>query len=326
MNDSFEQALDRCLGRVTAGERVETCLADYPQHAARLEPLLRAALTTQEAYSFTPSAEAKQAARQRFEAARERARLSQRAERRGWVGFVLRPFVWAPLAVLIASVITLVGVRPALMPGVLPITPAPSPSGNFAFLVSDEVNAIDDFTSVTLQFSQIGLQDAASGKWLHITPETMSVDLTQLKGAASQQVWRGDIPAGLYRQQFLYVENVTGVLKADGRTVTIKLPSNKLHLTLPFEVSDNTVTAFTFDLTVVNAGKGNDKEKYLLKPVIGESGASSSLDQPSGQGNANGKDNTKPNGSDGNHDERTGPPPQATPPTSDKTKSSKKKA
>ncbi len=310
MADSFEHALDRCLDRINSGERIEACLADYPQHAAQLEPLLRAALRTRDAYTFTPSAEAKQAARERFFAARERARIEAPRRRRGWLGWATRPVVWGPvLAVVVALLVTFVGVRPALSPGVLPIVPVASASGNFAFMISDDVNAIGDFVSVNATFSQIGLLDAASGKWLQITPEVGTVDLTMLQGDASQQVWRGDIPDGDYRQVFIYVNSISGVLKRDGSNIGIKLPSDKLHVKAPFAVSDNAVTTFTFDLTVVDTGRGNDKDKYLLKPVVGESGASQA---PADNNNGGGND-------------RTGPPRRTDQPINDESKSPKKK-
>jgi thioredoxin reductase len=39
---------------------------------------------------------------------------------------------------------------------------------------------------------------------------------------------------------------------------------------MPFEVTTDTVTSFTFDITVVATGNNG---KYILKPQIGESGA-----------------------------------------------------
>ena len=310
MADSFEHALDRCLDRINAGERIEACLADFPEHAAQLEPLLREALRTRDAYSFTPSAQAKQAALQRFAAAREQARVHTPERRRGPFAFFSRPIVWGPvLGVIVALLVTFFAVQPALSPDFLPITPVASANGNFVFLISDDVNAIADFTSVNVTFSQIGLLDAASGKWLPITPEITSIDLTRVQGDATEQVWRGDVPAGKYDQVFIYVDNVTGILKADNSTVGIKLPSNKLHVKISFEVSDDTVTAFAFDLTVVNAGKGNDRDKYVLKPVLAESGVRRSPVEPTNSS----KDN-----------DRTGPPPRLTPTKDNKSRSTRK--
>ena len=66
MPKSFDEIFDECVDRINRGERLEDCLASYPEHARDLEPLLQAMLDTQEAYSFTPSPAAKRAARQRF--------------------------------------------------------------------------------------------------------------------------------------------------------------------------------------------------------------------------------------------------------------------
>jgi hypothetical protein len=47
MNEKFENILDKCLERITLkGENIEACLNDYPEHAGRLEPLLRMAVST----------------------------------------------------------------------------------------------------------------------------------------------------------------------------------------------------------------------------------------------------------------------------------------
>ena len=154
-----------------------------------------------------------------------------------------------------------------------------------------------------------GCWTTASGKWIEITPEVTSVDLTRVQGDATEQVWRGDVPTGEYRQVFVYVDSVSGVLKADGSTVSIKLPSNKLHIDAPFTVSDNSVTSFTFDITVVKTGSGRGNVKYILKPVISESGASQSA---------------APARDDRTADDRTRPTPHSTVPASGGQKPPKK--
>ena len=151
---------------------------------------------------------------------------------------------------------------------------AANPNGNFVFLVSDEVNAIADFSSLNLVVEKIGLlQSGTSEKWLEFTPQVKEFDLSLLPGDKSLELWRGDIPAGQYNRVFIQVSQVTGVLKSTGKTLDIKLPSNKLQMSLNFEVSADSVTHFTYDLTVVNAGNGKNGGKYLLKPQITESGA-----------------------------------------------------
>ena len=45
----FDNILDECLERVIKGEDILACLADYPEHATELEPLLKTALDTRNA-------------------------------------------------------------------------------------------------------------------------------------------------------------------------------------------------------------------------------------------------------------------------------------
>lgn len=56
MDKKLEQILDECLDRVVhQGESLESCLAQHPQHARELEPLLRAALAVQRASTIAPN-------------------------------------------------------------------------------------------------------------------------------------------------------------------------------------------------------------------------------------------------------------------------------
>lgn len=59
MAKDFDRILDECIDRMNRGERMEACLAEYPEHARQLEPLLRAVTQTKAVYSFSPAAEAK---------------------------------------------------------------------------------------------------------------------------------------------------------------------------------------------------------------------------------------------------------------------------
>ena len=53
----------------------------------------------------------------------------------------------------------------------------------------------------------------------------------------------------------------------------VKLPSHKLHISKSFQVTADTVTSFTYDLTVVAAGSPQSGIKYILKPQVDQSGA-----------------------------------------------------
>jgi len=294
MVKAFNKVLDECVDCINRGERLEDCLASYPEHAKELEPLLRAMHDAQMAYTFTPSPMAKMAGRQRFNAALEA--LERRREARqpilpwllGWsrVGVTVA-------AVLVIALIGYFGLRPVLFPGeTMPepgpssvvLSPEPNPTGNFVFLISDDVNAIGDFQSVNVTISKIGLQlGGESGQLVEFDPEVESVDLTLLLGDKAQQIWRGDVPEGEYTNVSIQVSNVRGILKETGQEVEIKLPSQKLHISKRFQVSADKLTTFTYDLTVVAAGSPQSGIKYILKPQVDQSGADHKPIEPKGK-------------------------------------------
>jgi hypothetical protein len=281
MANNLDRILDECIDRLNRGGSLEDCLADYPDYVAQLKPLLRAMLETKEAYSFVPSPRAKRSAWQRFNAARQE--LERRREERqpvfpslpGWSRVLA-----TTAAVLLIAVIGYFGLRPVLFPGgPVPqpgpgsVTPGPqpgpppivtvlkpSPEGNFIFLISDDVNAIGDFESVNVSISRIGLLSSGdSNEWLEFEPELTEVDLTLVPGDKTKEIWRGNVPANQYTKVFIQVTDVHGVLKATGEEVEIKLPSQKLHISKQFQIMTDTVTSFTYDLTV--------------KPQVDQSGA-----------------------------------------------------
>jgi hypothetical protein len=68
MKKGIEDILNICLDRITEkGESIEQCLEDYPEHAAELEPLLKAALSVSRASSaIKASPEFEKLAKYRF--------------------------------------------------------------------------------------------------------------------------------------------------------------------------------------------------------------------------------------------------------------------
>jgi len=264
MTEDFDRILDECIDRINRGDNLADCMSDYPAYSEKLKPLLQSMHNVQKTYTFTPSADAKRAARQRFHAAlAERRQITPLLS---FLGVIRRPAVWVTTAVLVLAIVGTLVIRPVLNPPTL----VPSPDGNFAFLISDEPNDIGDFESLNVTISRVGLQAAGSVRRLEFTPETKTVDLTQLQGEQSQEIWRGNAPAGRYSQVYINVSEVKGKLESTGQIVDVKLPSSKLRISMPFEVAVDTVTSFTFDITVVATGNNG---KYILKPQIGESGA-----------------------------------------------------
>lgn len=276
MADNFNKILDECIDRINRGESVESCLANYPGYSEQLEPLLRATLQTKKTYTFVPREGAKMAAKRRFDAALER-RLQTNKETKPWLSRIFsRPMTWAVLATTAVAIIAIYfGLNQVFYP-VGPV-PNPDPEGNFILLISDDVNAIGDFESVNVSIAKVGLLSSGSGGWIEFEPEIKEVDLTTVQGDKTQQIWRGNIPEGEYTKVFIYVSDVQGVLKEIiGETkqpVEIKLPSNKLQISKPFQITAGTVTSFTYDLTVISTGNGQSGVKYILKPQAGESGA-----------------------------------------------------
>ena len=66
MTENFDEILDKCIDSINSGDSIDECLARYPEHAAELMPLLRTVAGAHDSIPFTPSAEKKQAARQRM--------------------------------------------------------------------------------------------------------------------------------------------------------------------------------------------------------------------------------------------------------------------
>jgi len=66
----FDNILDECLERLLArGEKLEQCLASYPEQAAELKPLLETVLMTKQASAIEPRPEFKARARYLFNSA-----------------------------------------------------------------------------------------------------------------------------------------------------------------------------------------------------------------------------------------------------------------
>jgi hypothetical protein len=270
MKDKLDKIIDECIDRINRGESIESCLNDYPEYSEALEPLLSVMLETKTAYSFAPSVRAKNLHRQRFNAALVALRERHEGRRTLLPRILGWSKVWAPVAAaIVIALVVYFGLRPALMPPVM--IAQPNPEGNFAFLVSDEVNAIGDFQKLDISISKVILHlGGEEEKRIEFRPEIQVVNLTDLQGNRAQEIWRGDVPEGEYSKIFLEVSQVSGVLWDSGEEVEIKLPSGKLQISKPFKVESGGVTNFVYDLTVVKAGKSG---QYILKPQIGQSGA-----------------------------------------------------
>ena len=151
--------------------------------------------------------------------------------------------------------------------------PSPIPEANFRLLISDEVNAIGDFESLMVTISSVGVHKAGEdGEWLEPTFTTTELDLVLLQEENAQEIWSGDLPDGQYTKVFVYVSDIYGVLLETGDSTEVKLPSEKLHINTHFSIPEDSPVSFVFDLSVVAAGSQQSGIKYILKPVVSQSG------------------------------------------------------
>lgn len=154
-------------------------------------------------------------------------------------------------------------------PTLEPTETSDSEYGTVNFYVSDERNDIEDFQSLSVTIDRIGFQRGGeNGSWIERDIDNQSVDLTRLQGPNATLVNTSRLPTGNYTTVFAYVTAINGTLTS-GESANVKLPSEKLQLQVPFTVQANDSVDFVFDITVIKAGQSG---KYILKPVISESG------------------------------------------------------
>ena len=281
MTDNIDNILDECLDRISRGETLDGCLARFPSLDKELRPLLETA-SGLDVCNFQPAFERRSAARRRFIAAASKPKKSGMQLFGYWASWRGRAFVGAVSVVVIAIISAFMlrsvfigngssGIEVGPPATAVVSTVAPDAGGNFIFLVSDAPNAID-FKSLMVTISKVYLQSKGTGSdsWFEFEPIVPTLDLTQLQGDAYQEVWRGSVPPGDYQKVVIYTSEVTGVMLS-GQQETVKLPSDKLQVSLPFSIGSGSPVSFTFDVTVVSTGNTG---KYILKPQADESGAS----------------------------------------------------
>ncbi|WP_226004712.1 DUF4382 domain-containing protein [Natrinema salinisoli] len=110
--------------------------------------------------------------------------------------------------------------------------------------------------------------DESDGGWVEHDVDNRTVDLTELKGANASMIDEFELPAGDYEKVFIYVSDTEGIL-TDGSETKVKLPSNKLQINSKFTIGDGERVDFVYDIAPHKAGNSG---KYILKPVISQSG------------------------------------------------------
>ncbi|GAA0650629.1 DUF4382 domain-containing protein [Salarchaeum japonicum] len=180
-------------------------------------------------------------------------------------------------------------------------------TAELAFYVSDRPGAIGDFEHLNVTITRIGLHhvgnatDATStvnatsttnetttatnttattaatteeaesdsgGEWVERDVNDTTVDLTRLQGENASLLGNVSVPAGTYDKVFAYVSEVNGTLTT-GESVNVTLPSQKLHVNSEFTLNASSAAHFVYDINVVKAGGSG---KYIIKPVVSETG------------------------------------------------------
>ncbi|MFC4550344.1 MULTISPECIES: DUF4382 domain-containing protein [Halorussus] len=144
------------------------------------------------------------------------------------------------------------------------------------FYVSDERNAMGDFEHLNVTVTEVGLKAAGEGdaSWTTFDVDDRTVDLTELAGANASHLGALDAANGTYQTVFVHVSEVNGTLTG-GESVNVKLPSSKLQIHEEFSLGANQSVDYVFDISVFAAGKSG---KYILKPVVSESGTDVAVD------------------------------------------------
>ena len=106
MSKQFDDALNDCLERIAAGDKLAACLGNYPQYRQQLMPLLQVAWATSNvAATVTPEPDAKARNFQRFTHAAHSVRRAPRW--RSWLSAPWFP-VARPIAVSVGTILLLV--------------------------------------------------------------------------------------------------------------------------------------------------------------------------------------------------------------------------
>ncbi len=143
---------------------------------------------------------------------------------------------------------------------------------DFVLLVSDAQADIADFEhlNITLSAARIFRADKNNGDagFEERSLDDATVDLTQIIGEKAIRVLEAELEPGNYTKIELYVESVEAVL-SEGGDAEVEVPSDKLQITKPFNITEDETTTFVFDIHVVRKGH---EDSYNLLPVIDQSG------------------------------------------------------
>lgn len=160
-----------------------------------------------------------------------------------------------------------------------------APDGNESETPATTTSPADEDAETGEDGNESEGSDGPDAGWITVDVDEATVDLTELQGANATRIANASLPAGEYNGVYVEVSNVTGTL-ASGETVAVKLPSSRLRLNKGFALGVGRSTSFVFDITVHEAGGSG---KYVLRPVIGESGADVPIEDVDAKGSSKSK-------------------------------------
>lgn len=144
-------------------------------------------------------------------------------------------------------------------------SPTSDSNAEFQLFISDQPAAVQDFDYLDVSFSHARIFEQNESKRT-VQLNNTTVDLTSVVGENATMIADVTLEPGTYNKIELHVASVDA--QVDGESAAVKVPSQKLMITKPFNVSANQTTKFVFDISVVKKGPNG----YNLLPVISESG------------------------------------------------------
>lgn len=211
------------------------------------------------------------------------------------------------LALMLAAIVALAGCVGGIG-GLNSPSDSDARTGTVNLYISDRPNDIDDFRHLNVTITKVGFKkvddgsmnesdnssmnatddeseesdergadetEDEDGEWITRDVDNRTVDLTQLKGDNATLLSEFGLPNGTYEKVFVYIDEVNPTLK-NNESTRVKLPSGKLHINSKFVVGNGEDVDFVFDISVHKAGKSG---KYILKPVVSESGTDVPIDE-----------------------------------------------
>ncbi|MFH1003260.1 MAG: DUF4382 domain-containing protein [Chloroflexota bacterium] len=173
------------------------------------------------------------------------------------------------LVVILTLVLATACVPPGTAPSPGGTGPSPAPeTGTIEIRVTDPPPAQVEKAIVYLTNVEVHQVSDNTSQWLTIADTPLSFDLMDVVGI-SQALASANVTAGKYTQIRLEVTKVVVTLASDNTSeITAEVPSGKLKIVRPFEVTDGGTTTLTLDFdgsrSLVLTGQG----KAIFKPVV----------------------------------------------------------